>query len=281
MENFYKDKISVYGGTGFIGTRFCEKYPGYIVKIPRESNVPKSRNILYLISTVHNYNVFDDLKLDINTNLIKLMDVLKHYRHDTVFNFVSSWFVYGKTDLPAHENSICHPAGFYSITKKCAEDMLVSFCKTFNVKYRILRLCNVYGPNPGIVSSKRNALQFLIEKLRRDEEISLYYEGKFTRDYMHVDDVCDAIFSVIDNVSTENQIINICSGNKYVFGDLIEYCKNLLGSKSNIVYLIGGSVFHDVVQVKDMHMDNSKLRSIGFKEHIDIWNGLKQICEQY
>ena len=49
-------KISVFGGTGFIGSVFCKKYPDSII-IDRNETQSATNNILYLISTVDNYNV--------------------------------------------------------------------------------------------------------------------------------------------------------------------------------------------------------------------------------
>ena len=91
---------------------------------------------VYFISTVDNYNVHTDMHIDINTNLNVLMDVLKSFREsspDAVFNFISSWFVYGNVPLPAKEDSHCNPRGFYSITKRAAEQMLISYCETFGL----------------------------------------------------------------------------------------------------------------------------------------------------
>ena len=61
-------------------------------------------------------------------------------------------------NLPVNESQPCDPKGFYSITKKCAEDLLISFCNTFGVKYRIIRLCNVMGKGDKGASSKKNAI---------------------------------------------------------------------------------------------------------------------------
>ena len=70
------------------------------------------------------------MKIDIETNLSVMMEVLEKLKEkDFVFNFISSWFVYGDTKMPASETSICFPKGFYSITKKAAEDLLISFCE--------------------------------------------------------------------------------------------------------------------------------------------------------
>ena len=68
--------ISVFGGTGFIGGAFCDLYPDEVIKIPRESRKPESKDILYLISTTSNYNILDNLHIDVNTNLNLLMKML-------------------------------------------------------------------------------------------------------------------------------------------------------------------------------------------------------------
>src|SRR3989304_5330798 len=123
--------ISVFGSTGFVGGKFCEMYPDEVIRIPREDNQHQSADILYLISTTDNYNVYDKPTLDIETNLIKLMKVLEQYRknpiEDQVFNFVSSWFVLGDVPLPAKEDAYCNPKGIYSISKRTAEQMLISY----------------------------------------------------------------------------------------------------------------------------------------------------------
>ena len=162
------NKINVFGGTGFIGGRFCELYTNDVVKNDRNDYIPQTDNILYFISTIDNYNIHKDLHIDIDTNLTILMDVLTHIkeRPNTIFNFVSSWFVYGQNDkIPFKEDDLeCNPTGFYSITKRSAEQLIISFCNTFGVKYRIFRLANVLGEGDMKISKKKNALQFLRKK---------------------------------------------------------------------------------------------------------------------
>ena len=100
-------KIDLFGGTGFIGSEFAHLFQKETYLHPREDTVPVSENILYMISTTDNYNVFNNLYLDVNTNIIKLLNVLENSKNKNLtFNFVSSWFVYGDTELPANEKSI-------------------------------------------------------------------------------------------------------------------------------------------------------------------------------
>jgi nucleoside-diphosphate-sugar epimerase len=259
--------ISVFGSTGFIGGRFCELYPEQSIKISRNDYSSKSSEILYFISTIDNYNIHQDLHVDVDTNLSILMSMLENIdREDPnlVINFVSSWFVYGKnSEMPFKEDtSYCNPTGFYSITKRCAEQMLISFCETFNIKYRIFRLANVLGEQDQKISRKKNAVQFLIKQAVHGEELLLYNGGNAIRDYIYVDDVCDAIKHCIDNAPVD-EIINIGMGEPSKLVDVINKAMEEADSKSKVT-VIKPPHFHDVVQVEHSYLDVSKLKSYGY-----------------
>jgi len=273
--------ISIYGSTGFIGSFYSNLYPNEIIKIKRDQQTPESKDILYLISTINNYNIFDAPHLDINTNLNVLIDTLEacrqEYNSDFVFNFISSWFVYGKTELPAKENSVCNPNGFYSITKRAAEQMLISYCQTYKINYRILRLCNVYGTGDKKASKKRNAFQYLAQEIIKGNTVQLYDNGENIRDFMHIKDVCEAINLIIKNGSV-NEIFNIGSGEPNTFIKTMSYVKEKSNSTSQFKF-IDPPEFHKIVQVQDMYLDVTKLKQLGFKQKITIWDGLNEIIK--
>jgi len=278
MSTKDRDKISVFGATGFVGSRYCQLSSRECVKIERDSRKPESDDVLYFISTTDNYHVFNDLKIDIETNLMVLMELLEELRDSKgVINFVSSWFVYGETALPATEESYCSPKGFYSITKYAAEELLISFCRTVGVNYRIFRLCNVYGAGDSGVSKKKNALQYLIDEMKSNRDINLYHDGIFYRDYMHVDDVCVAIDLCV-NEAPYDCVINIGSGEKILFRDVMEIAKCELDSKSEFIP-IHPPGFHKTIQVKDFYMDVSRLKSLGFKQNVSIEDGIRALCQ--
>jgi nucleoside-diphosphate-sugar epimerase len=277
------DKLSVFGSTGFIGSRFCELYVDDIVPIDRNDYEPKTKDILYFISTVDNYNMHDSLHIDIDTNLKVLMNVLENIDKDsdTTFNFVSSWFVYGKNyELPFREDfSRCEPTGFYSITKHCAEQLLISFCETHNIKYRIFRLANVLGSGDTKISKKKNALQFLIKEIVHDNDIPLYYGGDVMRDYIYVDDICKGIKTCLDKAPS-NEVINIGSGKPHRFIDMINKAIDYSKSKSKIID-INPTKFHDIVQVRHSYLDTTKLKSYGFKQDFDIESTIENLVDFY
>lgn len=297
-------EISLYGGTGFIGSTFVDRQvnvynPGdiwdNIHKIARWSNRPiPNTDILYLISTTHNYNVFKDATIDVDTNLLHFTETLDSWRHNNpngVFNFISSWFVYGNEypavgheahvkawndlcgegyythDGGADERDECHPKGFYSITKRCAEQLLISYAETFGLKYRILRLSNVLGKGDKNVSKQKNALQYMIKEMQEGHDIDVYEKGEFYRNYIHVHDCCDAIRLVMEKGDL-NTIYNIGGGN-YEFIDMLNEAsvRMLYTGKFNF---IEQKDFHKTVQAKSFTMNTDKLKSLGFVPAYDI-----------
>jgi len=270
-------RISVFGGTGFIGGSFCRLYPEEIIRIPRDERVPESNDILYFISTTSNYNILDSTSLDVDVNLRVLMEVLAECKNkDIVFNYISSGFVYGNDIIDAKESDPCQPNGFYSITKRTAEMLLISFCETFDVRYRILRLANVYGTEDTEMSGKKNALGFLMSQLKENKELSLYDGGDVLRDYLHVDDVCRGLKLVMEKGEV-NSIYNIASGKPIKFYDIINFAKNYLNSTSEIK-AIEPPDFYKRVQAKNFSVNVEKLKALGFEEKISIEEGVKLLC---
>ena len=270
-------KISVYGATGFIGGTFCDLFPDEVISIPREERKPQSDNILYLISTTSNYNVLGDITLDVRTNLNVLMETLEHCKSkDIVFNYVSTGFVYGPDILYAREDYPCDPRGFYSITKRAAEQLIISFCQVYDVQYRILRIANVYGGDK-TVSSQKNVLGFLVDLMKKNQPITLYNNGDDLRDYMHVTDICRALKLVMDKGET-NSIYNIASGVAVSFRHIVEVCKKILGSESELMP-IETPRFNRLVQAKNFALNAEKLRGLGFEPEVDLYSGLQSICK--
>ena len=278
------DKISVFGSSGFIGSRFCELYPNDVIKIPRNDYNPQSSEILYLISTVDNYNIHTDLHIDIDTNLtilMNLLDNIKNISPKPTISFVSSWFTYGQNhEIPFREDlSHCNPTGFYSITKRCAEQLLICFCQTFGYKYRIFRLANVLGEGDQKISKKKNALQYLIKEIVNNRNVELYYGGEVLRDYIYVDDVCQAINLCMEKAPI-NQIYNIGSGIPMRFIDIINKAIQISNSNSKIIH-VQPTNFHNIVQVRHSYLDITKISELGFSPTYSIDSIVEKLVKYY
>ena len=261
-------KISVFGATGFIGSNFCEMYPEMTIAIPRGENFGLSDNMLYLISTTSNYESWRE---NIDTNIIALYERLKWMHTGATLNFASSWFVFGDVPLPATEMMQPNPkGGNYNLTKLWAEQLVREYCSENEIPYRIFRLANVFGKGDKF-SEKKNALQYLINEMKHDRDIHLYDNGRFFRDYIHVDDACRMLYNGM-KILPVNEIFNVGSGRPILFRDMILLAhtnknrdsngKAVLGSKSKI-YDKEPSDFHKRIQVRDFWLDTTKINSHG------------------
>lgn len=279
------NKISVFGSTGFIGSRFCEMFPDNVIRIPRDNIFAPTAEVLWFISTTDNYHVFSNPQLDIETNLSLTVEALdkqrKHYGKELVFNLISTWFVYGDPAmLPVREDSCCTPKGFYAITARAREQLLISYCETFGMSYRILRLGNVLGVGDTRISLKKNALQYFIREIVNGLPVNLYWPDRTVRDYIHVDDVCNAISLIISNDRTKNNIYNVGNGIPVKFGDCIESIANRL-DRSDCIKHVERSEFHKVIQTNVMYLDNSKIQYLGYRPSKTILQTLNELVEYY
>ncbi len=273
--------LSVMGSTSFVGSRYCALYPHEAYPEPSRMVQPLCGDVLFLRSTTDNYAPQrGDLTTDIEVNLLHLMRVLDHVGHMRgrgVFTFVSSWFVSANAGTdpahPARETDLCDPRGFYSATKLCAEHLVRSYCETFRIPYRVLRLGNVLGVDPR-ASTQKAALVHMLGQVKRGEDVTVY-TGDCYRNVLHVDDICRAIHLCLSRDETLNSVTNIGAPRSERMVDLIEHAKAVTGSKSRIT-LVAPPRFHQIVQAESFWMDTTKLRSLGFVPDMDAYQAVER-----
>jgi nucleoside-diphosphate-sugar epimerase len=187
--------------------------------------------------------------------------------------------VYGpNVQLPAREDSPCDPRGFYSITKRAAEQLVISFCETFDMKYRILRLGNVLGATDTKVSAKKNALQFLFNEMKAGKNIEIYEGGNFYRSYIYIEDCIDAIHTVVEKGNL-NEIYNIGTTERMKFIDMLHYAGDLIGYQGEYRF-VPQKEFHKKVQAKSFYLDVDKLYGLGFQHRYDPEHMIAAVLDQ-
>jgi nucleoside-diphosphate-sugar epimerase len=226
--------VNLLGGQGYIGSYFQQRYS--CVVNSRDDITPVHPRILYMISTTHNSHPPNNPYIDIDTNLVTLIRVLENARRlpDVEFNFVSSWFVYGHADTAMKESSRCDPQGFYSITKRTAEQLVQEYCRIHQMSWRIMRLCNVIGGHDHTSHTNKNVLNQICHQFSNNQPVTLVNQGNFYRDYLHVTDVCDAMACVMDRGAV-NQIYNIGTGSSVRFSNVVDYIRQRTQSQSPLV----------------------------------------------
>lgn len=165
------------------------------------------KNIIHLVGLKYADKAQENPDLSFKLNVLSVNNMLEACRQDSdkKIIFPSSSHVYGlNKKKKIKETSELEPANIYGWHKYIAEKLILSYNANFNMKYVILRLFKVYGPNENAMISS-----FLMQA--RKNKILPIYNGNQKTDAVHGRDAAKAFYEVI-NRNIQNKVINIASG---------------------------------------------------------------------
>jgi UDP-glucose 4-epimerase len=129
-----------------------------------------------------------------------------------IFSSTSAVYENTKNKMFKESDSI-NPRLFYSLSKKMAEEICISYRENYGMNIIILRFFNVFGPRQDIYRKNPPLINYLIKEYLNNKSPILHSDGNQTRDYIHVDCVSNFIIKCIENDNkTKNFIFNLCSG---------------------------------------------------------------------
>jgi nucleoside-diphosphate-sugar epimerase len=182
--------------------------------------------------------------------------------------FASSSAVYGDIKkLPLKENMTPNPVSPYGLHKLIGE----YYCKLFSNLYNLgtvrLRYFNVYGPRMDPNGPYALVIGKFLKLKKENKPLTIYGDGKQTRDFVYVDDVVKAnILAMKSKKVGSGEIINICSGKNYS----INYITKLIGGKKVYLPARKGEMKHALG-------DNSLAKKIlRWKPEISLEEGIKK-----
>jgi UDP-glucuronate decarboxylase len=118
--------------------------------------------------------------------------------------------------------------------KRCAETLFFDYYRQNKVEIKVIRIFNTYGsrmhPHDGRVVSN-----FIMQALR-NEDITIYGDGRQTRSFCYVDDLMDAVVAMMKSPEKFTGPVNIGNPNEFTMIELAETVLSLTGSKSRLVY---------------------------------------------
>ena len=155
------------------------------------------------------------------------------------------------------ENSALYPPSPYAASKHACEGIAMSYHETYDLDVRIARIFSVFGPK-----MNRFFIYDFIEKISKDEKsIQLFGTGKQVRDYLHVDDVCRGLLTIMEN-GTAGEIYNLSSGKPTSLTELSDRIMEILEISD---VKISWDATQTVGTRDQWYGDNSKIKEIGFK----------------
>ncbi len=183
-------------------------------------------------------------------------------------------FKEGDLDLSQDQTAAFAPDGGYGWSKLMGEIQL-GWTKSLNVG--IARIFNIYGINEPIQEKKAHVIGDLIRKviLLEGDTLSVYGDGKQSRDFVYVSDCVEALLKLEQKASSPPITANVGSGQAVSIGTLAEKIVEVSGKKLNIVFDTTKPV-GPVSRTADM--TNAKTR-LGWKPQISIDDGLQSTYE--
>jgi dTDP-glucose 4,6-dehydratase len=213
----------------------------------------------------------------IGTNISGTHLLLEAARKKGIKKFmqVSTDEVYGS--LPAAgkftEHTPLAPNSPYSASKASADLLAMAYCKTFGTPVVITRCSNNYGP----YQFPEKLIPLLITNAIENLELPIYGDGMNIRDWIHVEDHCEAIALVLEKGEIGN-VYNVGAENERANREIVELILDILGKPHALIKYVKDRPGHD----RRYAIDNFKIRTtLGFQPRRDFKKGLEETVEWY
>lgn len=186
---------------------------------------------------------------------------------------VSTDEVYGTIEFDSWpETDPLLPNSPYSATKAGADLLCRAYHRTYGLDVRVTRCSNNYGP----YQYPEKVIPLFVTNLLDGKKVPLYGDGLHRRDWLHVDDHCHGITTVLDS-GERGEIYNIGGGvelsNKELTGLLLDAC----GADWDMVEHVTDRPGHD----RRYSVDIAKIAAIGYQPRVDFAEGLAKVVAWY
>lgn len=305
-------KILVAGGAGFLGSNLCKRLletkENSVICIDNFSS-GKIENIKDLINNerfeLRDFDITNKIDLDVDeiynaacpaspkfyqqnhlqtfdtciTGTRNLLELAK--QNNAKFLQFSTSEIYGNPlEHPQNEKyygnvNITGIRSCYDEGKRAAETLCFIYNKEYNVKTKVIRIFNTYGPN--MREDDGRVISNFINKALRNENLEVYGDGTQTRSLCYVDDLLDGIIMMMNSGDEISGPINLGNSHEITMNELAEKVIKLTNSKSKIIH-------------KELPQDDPVKRRpdltlakniLGYCPKISVEEGIKKTIEYY
>jgi dTDP-glucose 4,6-dehydratase len=315
MKNTKFKTILVTGGSGFIGSNFLNKYvllyPNTLfINLDKmtyaadEKNiiVSNNKNYIFVKEDICNQKgldiVFEKYKPDsiihfaaeshvdlsiINPNIfvesnvigtLNLLNMAMKYQISR-FHHVSTDEVYGELDEIGYftEQTPIAPNSPYSSSKASSDLLVRAYVNTFGLNAVISRCSNNYGPNQDL----SKLIPKFITNLLNNKKVGLYATGSNVRDWLYVEDHCDAIWEIF-NKAKKGEVYNIGGNTEKTNKEITLKLLELTNRNESMIEYVTDRKGHDFRYA----IDASKLKAdIGWEPKYSFEQGIQKTFTFY
>ncbi|MYH87733.1 MAG: NAD-dependent epimerase/dehydratase family protein, partial [Acidimicrobiaceae bacterium] len=189
------------------------------------------------------------------------------------FVHISTDEVYGSVEVGSSlETDAVAPRSPYAASKAGSDLIALSYFSTHGLPVIVSRASNNYGP----FQFPEKVIPLFATNLLDGASVPLYGDGLNIRDWLHVDDHCAAIDTILSEGS-HGEIYNVGAGNEITNRDLTERLVELCGRDKSAIEYVPDRPGHD----RRYSLDCTKLRALGWTPRQNLTAGLEQTVEWY
>ena len=213
-------------------------------------------------------------------NVSATLNLLEACRAKSIgrFIFASSNAVVGEQDPPIDELKIPQPLSPYGAAKLAVEALCSAYYHSFDLATTCLRFANSYGPYS---EHKTSVITRFLKRARENESLLINGDGKQTRDFIHVDDVCQAIHLCLESDDRiAGEVFQIATGVETSINQLAEMIIDIVESGRPTARGQLSLVYQPKQkgEIERNYSDISKARRIlGFEPKIMLKPGLEEL----
>lgn len=235
----------------------------------------KVNTVIYFAHSSVPYSSMENILKDAEQNIltaIKLFDKFAK-KNIRVIYISSGGSVYGNQLEKTTEKSLPEPISAYGLSKYTVENYLKLFHHNYRLSYDILRLSNIYG-----IGQKQTKPQGIIcalaQAFNKREAFSIWGDGKAKKDYLYIDDVCEALLRVILSAPSNNTY-NVAFGKSHSILDILSIFEKYFGYEIEYKKLKP----YDF-DVQNVILDNSKFAGdYDWQPKIDLETGITKTID--
>jgi CDP-glucose 4,6-dehydratase len=216
-----------------------------------------------------------------STNIKGTWNVLEASRHSASVQGIiiaSSDKAYGiHNKLPYRENSSlcgCHP---YDVSKSCADLLAHTYFRTYGLPVCVTRCGNIFGPGDFNFS---RIIPDTIRSIIKNKTLIIRSDGKFTRDYIFVDDIVSGYLILaqkLQKLKLFGEAFNFSNDKPISVLELVKILYNLFDSKVNYKILNVAKY-----EIKHQYLSSKKARKVlSWKPRHSLEEGLVRTIEWY
>jgi UDP-glucose 4-epimerase len=215
-------------------------------------------------------------RFNYNNNLIGSVNLINEsVKHKVkTFVFTSSIAVYGKGQLPMHEDLVPSPEDPYGIAKLAVEQDLKCAHEMFGLDYIVFRPHNVYGEFQNLGDKYRNVVGIFMNQLMQGQPLTIFGDGGQTRAFSYIGDIAPVIATSVSVRGAKNEIFNVGADTGFTVNELAIAVFKALGKKTNIRHLDARN------EVMHAHASHEKVKSVfGSIPSTSLEEGLRKMAE--